>query len=439
MREKASPETDSHKRLRLQQVAEPAIWTKHMLDALVNGVRGGRWHALYDKVYAEKTLMVAWKQVKRNKGAAGVDRVSIDKFEAKEKEYLRELQEDLRIEQFSPSAVRRVYIPKSKGKKRPLGIPTVKDRIVQTAVKMVLEPIFDNEYTATSFGFRTGLGCKDALREVDRLAKKLKWVVDIDLESYFDTIPHEALLERVEERISDKKMLKLVELFLRAEIMEEGKSWSPERGAPQGAVLSPMLANVYLNPLDHLLMEEGFSSVRYADDMVVLCEHGFEANEALDLIEEWAFENGLKLNQEKTHVGNHKRKGEGFGFLGYKFERGKRLIQEKNLKSLKDKIREETKRTCGKGLEKVVERITPILRGWFEYFKQGQKGYFDRLDRFVRRRLRAMLRRERKWSKGQGHTYRDHKEWPNAFFTERGLFTMKEARILVLQSRCGNH
>ncbi len=427
-------EAENHQRLRLKQVASPEVWTENMLDALVNGVQGGKWYSLYDKVWKRKTLQLAWQRVKANKGAAGIDRQSIERFEANEDLYLQELQEQLQEEAFQPQPIKRVYIPKGKGKVRPLGILTVKDRIVQMAVLLVIQPIYDNEFTATSFGFRPELGCKDALREVDRLRRKNSWVVDIDLKSYFDTIPHGMLLEQLKRKITDGKLMGLIEAFLKAEIMEGTKGWTPTRGTPQGAILSPLLANIYLDPLDKLLLENQFKPVRYADDLVIMCTSREEAERALTLTENWAKENGLELNREKSHIGNA-YKGKGFEFLGYRFEEGKKLIRKKSLTALIDKIREKTKRTAGKSVTEVVKSLNPMLRGWFEYFKHAQKGYFRRIDQFTRRRLRAMLRCQKKWSRGQGHSYRDHKEWSNAFFANLGLFTMKEAREAALQSR----
>ena len=246
---------------------EASVWTKRMLAALDNGVKGGKWFSLIDKVYNPTTLMAAWKKVALNRGAAGVDKISIKRFRSNAGFYLAELGRELRDGTFKPSAVRRVHIPKDGKKTRPLGIPTVKDRIVQTALKMVLEPIFEKEFLTTSYGFRPGRGCKDALREVDRLLKATyTWVVDADVKSYFDSIPHDLLMERVRKRISDGKVLHLIELFLKQEILEDLKLWNPISGTPQGAVLSPLLANVYLHQLDLAAHRRGFRMVRYADD-----------------------------------------------------------------------------------------------------------------------------------------------------------------------------
>jgi RNA-directed DNA polymerase len=316
-----------------------------------------------------------------------------------------------------------------------LGIPTVKDRIVQTALKMVLEPIFEREFLPTSYGFRPKRGCKDALRQVDRLLKEgYAWVVDADVNSYFDTIPHDLLMERIREKVSDGMVLRLIELFLKQEIMEDMKSWNPISGTPQGAVLSPLLSNVYLHQLDLTLHQNGFKMIRYADDWVVLCQSMGEAKAALSLIQSWIDQNGLQLSPEKTHIGNSMKMGLGFEFLGYRFEGGSRNVRSKSLKKFKDKIRFKTRRTRGQSIERIISDLNPVVRGWFEYFKHAHHYTFGSLDGFIRRRLRAILRKQQK-RPGSGRTERDHRQWPNSFFAERGLFTMYKAHVLARQSR----
>ncbi len=252
-----------------QPRVEASIWTERMVSALVNGVEGGTWYSLMDKVYAPKTLALAWAKVQSNKGAAGVDGQSVERFAAGADRYLAELGQDLREGRYRPQAVKRVDIPKGRGQTRPLGIPTVKDRIVQTAVKLVVEPIFEMKFLATSYGFRPGRGCKDALREVDRLLKTgYTYVVDADLKGYFDSIPHERLMERVETVISDGRLLELLRSWLEQDILRGTERWTPTGGTPQGAVISPLLANLYLHPLDERMMARGYRMVRYADDCV---------------------------------------------------------------------------------------------------------------------------------------------------------------------------
>jgi len=414
---------------------EASVWTERMLAALVNGVKGGKWYSLIDKVCNRRTLKAAWKKVAANRGAAGVDKVSVKRFRSNAQFYIEELEAELRSGAFRPLPVRRVNIAKDGKRTRPLGIPTVKDRIVQTAVKMVLEPIFENEFLAVSYGFRPGRGCKDALREVDRLLKEgYIWVVDADVKSYFDTIPHGLLTDRIGERVSDGKVLDLLELFLKQEIMEGMETWNPVSGTPQGAVLSPLLSNVYLHQLDLTLHQNGYKMIRYADDWVVLCQSPDEAQSALSLIQSWIDENGLELSPEKTHVGNCQEIGSGFEFLGYRFEAGSRHVRTKSLKKFKDKIRLRTRRTRGDSIEKIISDLNPSIKGWFEYFKHAHHYTFSSLDGFIRRRLRAVLSKQTK-RPDSGRTDRDHRQWPNAFFAERGLFTMKKAHVLARQSR----
>ena len=414
---------------------EASVWTERMLAALGNGVKGGKWFSLIDKVYNRRTLEVAWKRVASNKGAAGVDRISIKRFRSNAQFYLEELEKDLCNGAYRPAPVKRVHIPKDGKKTRPLGIPTVKDRIVQTALKMVLEPIFENEFLETSYGFRPKLGCKDALREVDRLLREgYTWAVDADVKSYFDTIPHDRLMDLVKERVSDGGILHLIELFLKQEIMEDMKCWNPLKGTPQGAVLSPLLANVYLHELDLTLHRYGRKVIRYADDFVVLCRSQGEADKALAEIQVWIEQNGLQLSSEKTHIGNCLEIGHGFEFLGYRFEGGQRFVRAKSLKKFKDNIRSKTCRTRGDSIEKIISDLNRTIRGWFGYFKHAHHYTFSSLDGFIRRRLRAVLCKQKK-RPGSGTTERDHKQWPNAFFAERGLFTMHKAYVLARQSR----
>lgn len=414
---------------------EASVWTERMLAALGDGVKGGKWFSLMDKVYARRTLEAAWKRVAANRGAAGVDGVSVERFKAREGPYLEELEAALREGRYRPEPVRRMHIPKGSGQTRPLGIPTVKDRIVQTALKMVLEPIFEREFLPVSYGFRPGRGCKDALREVDALLKVgYTFVVDADVKSYFDTLPQGPLMDRLEDKISDGKVLALVEAFLGQDILEGLRRWTPTMGTPQGAVLSPLLANLYLHSLDVALTEAGHKVVRYADDFVILCQSPQEAQAALMRVQAWVVGNGLALHPEKTHIGDCREPGHGFEFLGYRFECGRRSVRKKSLAALKDVIRHKTRRTRGDSLKRIIEDLNPILRGWFAYFKHALPWTFRLLDGFIRRRLRSLLRKQQK-RPGFGRCHADHLRWPNAFFAEQGLFTLFEAFVLARQSR----
>lgn len=409
-----------------------------MLAALQRGVQGGKWFSLIDKVYRLETLELGWAQVEKNAGAAGVDRMSVERFAQGRQHYLAELAQALRDGSYCPLPVRRVYIPKGK-KQRPLGIPAVKDRVVQAALKLVVEPIFEHEFEFRSFGFRQGLGCKDALREVDRHLKAgYFWVVDADLQSYFDTIPHDPLLAKVGRRIGDGRVLALIQGFLKQDIMDDLKRWTPLSGSPQGAVISPLLANAYLHELDVEMREAGLVMVRYADDAVVLCRSREEAEVALARLRAWVSANGLTLHPDKTHVGDCRLEGQGFEFLGYRFEAGRRLVRKKSLMALRDKVRALTPRNRGGSIDSVIASLNPTLKGWYAYFKQAHRYTFSSVDGFVRRRLRAMLRKQ-KHRPGQGRCLNDHKRWPNAFFADLGLFTMSEAHHVARQSRCGNN
>jgi len=414
---------------------EASVWTDRMVSALVNGVKGGRWYSLMDKVFAPATLEAAWEKVWANEGAAGVDRQSVERFAARAELYLAELTTALREGSYRPQPIRRVEIPKGDGRTRPLGIPTVKDRIVQTAVKLVLEPIFEATFRPTSYGFRPGRGCQDALREVAQLIEDgYTFVVDADFESYFDTIPHERLMQRIEERISDGRILGLLRGWLVQDIMQDLQRWTPTEGTPQGAVISPLLANSYLHPLDELMAAHGYRMVRYADDFVVLCKSHEEADAALATIRAWVLDNGLRLHPDKTHVGDYRQAGQGFEFLGYRFEAGRRWVRKKSLNRLKDNIRARTRRTCGQSLARIIENLNPMLKGWFAYFKHAHPFTFQRLDQFIRRRLRSLLRKQNK-RPGFGRNRADHQRWPNAYFAQAGLLALHTAWTTARHSR----
>jgi RNA-directed DNA polymerase len=420
------------KTLDLRFWVEPTVWTERMLTALQEGVKGGKWFSLIDKVHPQRTLRAAFLQVAANEGAAGVDHVTISMFESHLDEELRRLSEQLRTGTYRPQLIRRHYIPKpGTQEKRPLGIPTVRDRVVQTAVRMVIEPIFECEFAEQSYGFRPKRGCKDALRRVDELLKDgYTHIVDADLKSYFDTIPHDRLMALVGQKISDGRMLTLIEQFLKQGVLDEMREWTPEMGSPQGAVISPMLSNIYLNPLDHEMARAGFEMVRYADDFVILCRSPEEANRALALVQDWTAAAGLTLHPTKTRIVNATE--DAFEFLGYRFEKGKRYPRAKSLTKLKDTIRAKTKRTSGQSLQMIIESLNPTLRGWFGYFKHSYKTTFPTLDGWIRMRLRSILRK-RHGRKGRGRGL-DHHRWPNAFFAEHGLYSLKAAHALACQS-----
>jgi len=411
---------------------ELSIWTERMLTALDKGVKGGKWFSLIDKVTPERTLKIAFQKVANNQGAAGVDHVTIPMFEAHRDDELRRLSDQLRTGTYRPQAIRRHYIPKPGSQElRPLGIPTVRDRVVQTALRLVLEPIFEHEFAEHSYGFRPGRGCKDALRRVDELLKAgYTFIVDADLKSYFDTIPHDRLMTLVGQKVSDGRVLNLIEAFLKQGVLDGLKEWTPEMGSPQGAVISPLLSNIYLNPLDHLMAREGFEMVRYADDFVILCRSPEEAARDLATVQDWTAEAGLIVHPTKTRIVN--AQDATFDFLGYRFGRGKKFPRTKSMQKIKDAIRAKTKRSNGQCLPAIIASLNPTLRGWFEYFKHSYRTTFTSLDKWVRGRLRSILRkRQRKRGRGRGS---DHQRWPNAFFAEQGLYSLKTAHEAACQS-----
>ena len=392
------------------------------------------WFRLIDKVYAERNLRAAWAKVRANDGAAGVDHQSLAMFEQRLDANLAELAQQLRDGSYRPQPVRRVYIPKPGGGQRPLGIPAVRDRVVQQALRHVLEPIFERDFATHSYGFRPGTGCKDALRRVDELlGQGYGHVVDADLTSYFDTIPHERLMQLVRQKVADGRVLKLIESFLTQGVMDGLDQWAPAAaaGSPQGAVVSPLLSNIYLDPLDHLMAAAGFQMVRYADDFVILCRSESEARAALDRVRQWTAQAGLALHPDKTRVVDART--ESFQFLGYHFERGRKWPRAKSLGKFRDAIRSATRRTSGRSLPRIIaEDLNPKLRGWFGYFKHSYKTTFPYLDGWIRMRLRSILRKRHR-GKGRGRG-RDHQRWPNAYFAGLGLFSLTAAHRLACQS-----
>lgn len=406
-----------------------------MLTTLLAGaVRGGRWHTLMDKVCKPQNLYSSARKVLGRKGAAGVDGQTVEDFEAIERTEIERLQSLLSENSYQPDAVRRTWIPKpGSTEKRPLGIPTVRDRVVQTALVHVIEPIFDNTFHDRSFGFRRGRGCHDALRCVEELLDDgYVYVVDADLKSYFDTIPKDRLMELIKAQISDSSVLQLIQSFLDQSILEELQTWTPEAGVPQGAVLSPVLSNVYLNPLDHVMAEKGFEMVRYADDFVILCRSEFAAEAALEEIRAWVSANGLTLHPTKTQIVDSRETS--FSFLGYSFRGKLRFPRAKSHQKLMTRINELTPRKSGESLACILQRINPVFQGWFNYFRHCTWNIFDVYDARVRKRLRRMLlKRHRVNRRRQSRTVR----WPNAYFTDHGFRSLREAHNRFVQSHSG--
>ena len=404
-----------------------------MLTALEEGVKGGKWFSLIDKVYRAANLAEAYRRVAANGGAAGVDHQTVQMYERQLETNQEKLAAQLRDGSYHPQAVRRVWIEKPGGKeKRPLGIPTVRDRVAQTALRNVLEPIFERDFAEQSYGFRPQRSAKQALRRVEVLLNAgYTQVVDADLKSYFDTIPHQLLLARVEEKVSDGRVIKLLAAYLQQGVMEGLASWKPEKGTPQGAVISPLLSNIYLDPLDQLLATVRLELVRYADDFVILCRTEAEARQALTLVQAWTASNGLSLHREKTQIVDATKRG-GFDFLGYHFERGYKWPRKKSIKKLRATIRRKTQRLNGHSLSTIIEDVNRTLRGWYEYFKHSHKTEFAQQDSWIRMRLRSILRK-RHGLAGRGRGA-DHQRWPNAYFATLGLFSLASARTSLSQS-----
>ena len=420
---------------RAEEIAwmEASVWTPRMIEALDKGVEGGRWYSLIDKVHRKENLKASYERTKRNKGTHGVDNISIRFFGKYLDENLERLTEEIKAGRYCPQRLRRIYIPKpGSGEKRPISIPTVRDRVVQGAVKHVIEPIFERTFADTSYGFRPNRNAKQALRRVEKeLNRGSQFVIDCDIKNFFDTIPQDKLMAKVGERITDSKLLALVEKMLRQGIMDTHHEWTPTKGTPQGGVISPLLANIYLNGLDHQLIEDGAEPTRYADDLVALCGTRAEAERVLARIRTWAEEHGLELHPTKTRIVYMGQPGAEVDFLGYTFKRtgaGKliRYPRKRSMERIKETIRQHTKRTMGESLPTTINRVNRVVRGWFNYFRDSTPNAFPALDGFVRRRLRAILLK-RCGNPGFGNGW-SHQRWPNAYFTEHGLFSTTVAR-----------
>jgi len=403
---------------------EHTAWTDRMLMRLEQSEPTTVWFGLWDKVWAQRNLQAAFWAVWRNQGAPGVDGQTVQQFDEQAQNELARLGEELRQGRYRRQAARRVWIPKpGTAEKRPLGIPAVRDRTVESALRNVLEPIFENDFSESSYGFRPGRGCREAVVRVEELLNQGHiWCVDCDLKSYFDTIPHDRLMARIKERIVDGRVLEVLEQCLKAGVMEELKGWQPtERGTPQGAVISPMLANAYLNPLDHDMARRGRAMVRYADDFVVLCRTEAEAEAVLRELRHWTEEAGLTLHPTKTRIVD--AVNEGFDFLGWHFRGSKKWPRKKSLQKLQEKLRPLTQRTQGWSLDAIVQKANPILRGWYGYFRDSHPTGLSGPDGWLRRRLRAMLRKREK-RPGYGLSKADSQRWPNRWFAKQGLFSL---------------
>jgi len=408
-----------------------------------------KYYSLIDKIYDKKNLIVAYQQVKKNKGAPGIDGVTIQTYGGKLHENTEDLHLELKTGKYEPSPVRCVEIPKPDGSSRPLGIPTVRDRVVQQALVNILQPIFEKDFHPSSYGYRPGRNCQKAIAKAERFMNRygLKHVVDMDLSKCFDTLDHEQIIEKVNRKVSDGSVLKLIRQFLKAGIMKDGEYAQTLTGSPQGGVCSPVIANIYLDDFDQRMKAEGIRIVRYADDILIFAKSPRAAKKNLQLAKH-ILEDELKLtvNQKKTSITSVKQ---GVAYLGVIIWENRVTINPKRIKRFKDKIRELTPRNHGMNVEAMIKRLNPLLRGWANYFRIANcKRKFSELMQWIRRRLRMKQMKEWKsWKalfkvlRRNGYTgeytkismtrwrnsscYLIHHAIPNKWFDEVGLINLE--------------
>ena len=416
-----------------------------------------KWYSLFDKIYQKENLAEAFKQVKQNHGAPGVDGVTVEKYESELSENLELIQTELKTKTYTPSPVRRVMIDKPDGGKRPLGIPTVKDRVVQQAVVNKMNPIFDDGFHPSSYGYRKGRSQAQAIEKATQFARKyqFRFAVDMDLSKCFDRLDHEFLINEVAKKISDGSVLWLIRTFLKSGALEDGRFMETEEGSPQGGVISPLLSNIYLNVFDQEMKARGIRIVRFADDILIFAVSKAEAGNYKALAT-MILEKQMKLtvNKEKTHITSLEQ---GIDFLGVKIRMKYITIQEKRLKRFKDKIRRITKRNSGRPLELVVKELTPVLRGWINYYKIADiKKRIQGLMSWIRRRLRMIKMKQwktykpmhkeirRKGFTGYDQVKMDVRRWrnskvhiihmlmPNSYFEKLGLYDLTQVKVGLL-------
>lgn len=426
---------------------EPHVKVRQLqrqLWAAAKRAPGRRFHALYGQICRDDILQEAWRRVKANRGAAGVDRQSIDQVQQYGVDrFLGEIAATLRVGDYRAQAVRRTYIPKADGSARPLGIPTVRDRVVQMAAKLVLEPVYEADFLSCSYGFRPRRSATQALEELRKLgAQGGQWVLEADIRDYFGSIDHGKLMKLVERRVSDGRMLKLLRQWLQAGVLEEGAVRSAAAGTPQGGVISPLLANIYLHVLDQVWTKRCAhlgTLVRYADDFVIMCRNGVDCEEARERIGHIMQRLGLELHPGKTRVVELAEGKEGFDFLGCHLHKrmSGRLWQTKGLRRyylhrgpsgramnrIRERVRQMTPRgRCHQDVRGVIAELNPVLRGWGQYFQSGNAArQFGALDSFVVRRLRKLrvARKGRNLRPGEAPGY------SREYFEALGLYRLR--------------
>jgi RNA-directed DNA polymerase len=410
-----------------------------MLNRLTESQEQTVWFSLWDKVWHSDNLSQAMLEVISKHGCPGIDGQTTGQISANWLPEQERLQRELREGQYRPQPTLRAWIPKlGSNEQRALGVPAVRDRMVQAALRHVLEPIFERDFAEQSYGFRPGRGCIQALQRVEELLLQgYIWIVDVDLKSYFDTIPHKRLLAAVRQRIADGKVMKLLADYLEAGVMETSKDWQPtEQGTPQGSGISPLLSNIYLNPLDHQMEQLGYEMVRYADDFVICCRTEAEAQAALTAVAAWTESAELKLHPVKTRIISADGL-EGFDFLGYHFQRyqdghGTKYPRKKSVQKLRDTLRKKLQRGRSGSLPEIFREINVTLKGWLGYFKYSRPSALRDNDQWIRDRARQILRRRHKRDglvRGRERT-----EYPNQWFEMQGLFSLVKTQAQWIQS-----
>lgn len=415
-----------------------------------------KYYSLIDKIYNKSNILEAFKLVKKNKGAPGVDGETIQNFESSLEDKINEIHCELKDSSYCPSPVRRTYIDKDDGSRRPLGIPTVKDRVVQQAVKNIIEPIFERGFHPSSYGYRPNRSCQKAVAKAEQFANKwgLEYVVDMDLSKCFDTLNHEMIIDCVNKKISDGKVLKLIRAFLKSGVLDDNVFSETTIGSPQGGVISPLLMNIYMDEFDQAMMEKGIRIVRYADDILIFAKSKSEAGRykaiATKILEQ---ELKLTVNVNKTHITDIRK---GISYLGFIIKANYISIHPKRIKKFREQIRKLTPRNSGDNVRYFVWRLNPILRGWSNYFRIANcKSIFENLMKWIRRRLRMKQMKEWKSYKSLHKNLRrlgykgnfkkiSMSKWknsnsplicmalPNSWFNELKLFDMSKVETAVL-------